>query len=150
VIQYTINLPDSAAHGVRWSRKRFNAALSPVNDLDGNPLPIEQHPDYLADDAAYVQHVMDIATQSYVRNIPKVTRRQVFTGLRAQGLFDTVEALVAQSSQDVKDEWAMADVFLRSNAMLNAMWPLLPQNAGKTQSELDDGLDALFEAFSQL
>jgi len=54
----------NASHlaGITVARAAYNAAL-PATDEQ----PVEQHPDYLATDEAYVQYVMSRAAESYAR-----------------------------------------------------------------------------------
>lgn len=59
--QYTITLDDPLkVAGITAARAQYNAGLQ----LDKGQA-VEDHPDYLATDAAYVQYVMDRAAESY-------------------------------------------------------------------------------------
>lgn len=66
--------------------------------------------------------------------IPAMTPRQIRLILNATGLRSQVEAMVAQSSQDVKDTWEFSTMIERSNPMLIAMAGQL----GLTDQQIDD------------
>ena len=69
--EVTITDPNQIA-GITAAREDRNSKLTPQTEtVEGEvvTLPIEQHPDYLATDAAYVQFVMEGAAQSYYNNL---------------------------------------------------------------------------------
>jgi len=72
---FTITIND-ASHlaGITAARAAYNATLSlaPARGVEGEPgyVPaqaLEDHPDYIADNQAYVQFVMSRAAESYAR-----------------------------------------------------------------------------------
>lgn len=63
---YTITIDDDAVAGLTWALERYNASLpAEVDDPDKSGSKIA-NPALLADEAAYVQHVMAGAAQSYL------------------------------------------------------------------------------------
>lgn len=62
-----------------------------------------------------------------------VTPLQMRRALRATGLKATVDAALAASSEEVREEWEYATAILRDNATLEAMGHAL----GKTDADLD-------------
>lgn len=67
-MHFTIEITDTAhLAGITAARAARNSNLGTLFDDNGNALPVEQHPDYLATDAAYVQFVMSKAAESYAR-----------------------------------------------------------------------------------
>ena len=63
---YTITIDDDAVPGLTWALERFNASLPAEIDDPDNPGTMIANPALLADEAAYVQHVMSGAAQSYL------------------------------------------------------------------------------------
>lgn len=57
---YTVVIPDANEHGVTSAREAYNASL-----------PADS-PDVKADNAAYVQWVMEMASESYCMQYPVV------------------------------------------------------------------------------
>lgn len=108
------------------------------------------NPRYCADNDAFIKLVIAGAVASWKRSFPPLTRRKVFVGLSSIGKLEEVQALVATQDDVIKFEWEVADLFERSNAMLNQMWGALPSNAGKTQEQLDEELNQLFTQFADL
>lgn len=63
---YTITIDDDAVPGLTWALERYNASLPAEIDDPDNPGTMIANPALLADEAAYVQHVMSGAAQSYL------------------------------------------------------------------------------------
>ena len=63
---YRITIDDDAVPGLTWALERFNASLPAEIDDPDNPGTMIANPALLADEAAYVQHVMSGAAQSYL------------------------------------------------------------------------------------
>lgn len=63
---YRITIDDDAVPGLTWALERFNASLPAEIDDPDNPGTQIANPALLADEAAYVQHVMSGAAQSYL------------------------------------------------------------------------------------
>lgn len=62
-MQFQITVDDAAQlAGLTFARDQFNAALTLAEGQ-----AIEDHPDYLPDDQAYVQRVMSRACESYAK-----------------------------------------------------------------------------------
>lgn len=141
--QVLINVDDNKLAAVAHAMRIHNNAL-PNSEAE----PRENHADYCADEAAYIQRVVNKAVDSWNKNAPSLSRRQAFAGLTSVGLIDEVNALMAVQDADAQAEWAVADRFHRTNPLLNAMWAALPSNAGKDAAQLAAELDALFEAFN--
>lgn len=145
-MQITVTISNAQAAGLRYVLRRRNSAITVP---EGEQL--ESQPGYIPSIEAYLQQVVvDGVLDSYVKSMPVLSRRQVFAGLRSLDMLTAVEALVATQSAEVQQEWAETDSFARGNPMLNAAWPLLPANAGKTAEELAAELDDLFDAFAAL
>lgn len=67
--QFTVTITDPAKlAGISKARAQYNAALAPVVDKNGNV--IGPSPNTIATDAAYIQFVMDRATDSYAKQYP--------------------------------------------------------------------------------
>lgn len=67
--RFTIDITDPASvAGITAAREQHNTSLPELRDDDGNVQPEEDHPDYLATDADYVQHVMGKAAESYAKS----------------------------------------------------------------------------------
>ena len=72
-MKFTLDITDPASlKGITLAREAKNAVLTPLRsepDQDGKTteLPIEDHPDYIATDAGYVQMVMEGAAKSYAK-----------------------------------------------------------------------------------
>lgn len=63
---YTITIDDADVPGLTWALERYNASLpAEVNDPD-KPGKKIANPALLANEAAYVQHVMANAANSYI------------------------------------------------------------------------------------
>ena len=63
---YTITIDDDAVPGLTWALERYNAALPAEIDDPDKPGTKIANPALLADEAAYVQHVMSSAVTSYL------------------------------------------------------------------------------------
>lgn len=63
---YRITIDDDAVPGLTWALERFNASLPAEIDDPDNPGTQIANPALLKDEAAYVQHVMAGAAQSYL------------------------------------------------------------------------------------
>lgn len=80
--------------GLTAAREAHNNGLIPERDAKGDPKPINTHPDFLANDNAYVAFVMTRAMDSYAKSFG-------FTSLAAleaekaavQAKIDRLEAL---------------------------------------------------------
>lgn len=63
---YTITIDDADVAGLTWALERCNASLPAEVDDPDKPDKKIANPALLADEAAYVQHVMSNAAQSYL------------------------------------------------------------------------------------
>jgi len=63
---YTITIDNDAVAGLTWALERYNAGLPAEIDDPDKPGSKIANPSLLADEAAYVQHVMSSAAQSYL------------------------------------------------------------------------------------
>ena len=63
---YTITIDDADVAGLTWALERYNASLPAEVDDPDKPGSKIANPALLADEAAYVQHVMENAAQSYL------------------------------------------------------------------------------------
>lgn len=71
---FTIEIVDEAhITGIAFARDEYNARLTPAPGQE-----LEDHPDFIADDQAYVQFVMSRAAQSYAQQrATELMRRQL-------------------------------------------------------------------------
>lgn len=72
----------------------------------------------------------------------RVTRRQMKLTLNALGKLEQIEGFVATQSAEVQISWNEASEFYRSDAMINAMAPMLEMTS--------EDLDNLFRAAAQV
>ena len=75
--KFTVDITDPVSlAAITEVRKIHNNSLIPEKDQDGEPLPIETHPDYLATDNDYIEMVITSAAQSYANQLG-ITNTQI-------------------------------------------------------------------------
>jgi len=71
MVDFTVTITDKThLAGLTYARTQYNNSLPKVPIKNTNPVeyePIEDHPDYLATDQDYIQHIMSKACESYAK-----------------------------------------------------------------------------------
>ena len=106
---YRITIDDADVPGLTWALERYNASLPAEIDDPDKPGTMIANPALLKDEAAYVQHVMSGAAQSYSIQQAGALADQVRTlaPKNAVALKASIEAAVAA---DVAEKAAAVEV----------------------------------------